>query len=93
MNILDILEDKKAKIINNSPVTFTAEELNVISDPTQLRTLKIYVPMPDTFEKAKNVEDCVQQISNGDCIYRVLEYCVLTNRALQSVTAYVKRLC
>lgn len=93
MNILEILEDKKAKIIDNTPVTFTAEELNVISDPVQLRTLKIYVPMPDSFEKAESIEDCINHISSGDCIYRVLEYCVLTNRALKSVTSYVKRLC
>lgn len=92
MSILEILENKKESILNSDVVLFTAEELNIMCDPMQIRTLKLYAPMPDDFAKSGSIEQCISCIMEGDCIYRVLEYCILTNIALQSITKYVKRL-
>ena len=92
MNILDILENKKSDIVSTGHAILSADELNIMCDPMQIRTLKVYSPIPDEFEKSADITTCIQRIKDGDCIYRVLEYCILTNRALSIITNYVKRL-
>ena len=76
----------------NKPLMFTADEMNIMCDPAQIRTLKMKVPMPDDFTKTANPKQCLENILNGDSIYRVLEYCIMTNRALCSVKQYIRRL-
>ena len=59
MSILEILENKKESILNSDVVLFTAEELNIMCDPMQIRTLKLYAPMPDDFAKSGSIEQCI----------------------------------
>ena len=92
MNILEILENKKQCLLTNKPLMFTADEMNILCDPAQIRTLKMRVPMPDDFVKSFDAKSCLDQIYTGDSIYRVLEYCILTNRALCSIKQYIRRL-
>lgn len=91
MNIVNILENKRIQIVKGQDIDFTVEELNVISDPNQLRALKLRVPL-DSFEQTTTVAACSERIKNGDNLYRVLEYCILSNRALRGITYYVKKM-
>lgn len=86
MNIIDILENKTAAIISGSDsVGLTGEEMNILCDPIQLRTFKIFKSMPVDFKCSQNIEECIQKIREGDSLYRTLEYCIITNRALQNI--------
>lgn len=91
MNIVTILENKRTQIINGQEVFFTVEELNTISDPNQLRALKLRVPLSD-FEQSADITECSTKIKAGDSLYRVLEYCIFSNRVLRNITNYVKKM-
>ena len=45
--------------------------------------------IPADFKASDSIDDCIASIIKGDTIYRILEYCVLTNRALASVRNHV----
>lgn len=86
MNIIDILENKTAIIIAGSnSVGLTGEEMNVLCDPMQLRTFKVFKGIPADFKCSQNIEECIQKIREGDSLHRTLEYCIMTNRALQNI--------
>lgn len=63
-------------------VDFTLQEINILSDLTQLRLLKLKTPFPVDYEPAKDIFDCVEKILRDSDIYRVLEYCIWKNRVL-----------
>ena len=93
-NIEDVLIDLEVRIRDcaDNPginVTLTSDEMNILSDPDQLRILKIYKSIPADFKASDSIDDCIASIIKGDTIYRILEYCVLTNRALASVRNHV----
>ena len=79
MNLVSILEDKAQKII-------TGEEAVSISG----EALKIYQDLPYGYHHATSAEECLELIRQGDSIYRTLEYCVLSNRALQIIRNYIR---
>lgn len=90
MNLVSILEDKAQKIIaGTEAVSISGEEMNVLCDPEQLRALKIYQDLPYGYHHATSAEECLELIRQGDSIYRTLEYCVLSNRALQIIRNYI----
>jgi hypothetical protein len=63
-------------------VEFAVADINVLSDVTQLRVLKLSQVFPVEFEISKDVFDCANRIIRGDSLYRVLEFCMLRNRVL-----------
>lgn len=85
--IYKILIEKREELLSKGDplaVNFTVKEINVLSDPSQLRLLKLKTPFPGDFEKAVDVFDCANKIVHGDNgIYRMLEFCILRNRVLQ----------
>lgn len=85
MTIIEVLEGKQVLLKDTDSVHFSGEELNVLCDPAQLRALKLQQRIPKDFSLSSNVEECVTRVRGGDSIYRVLEYCILKNRALSSV--------
>lgn len=86
MTIVEILENKTKEIVqgNNKPC-LSAEEMNTICDVTQQRAFKIFVNLPGDFKSSNNLDECIKAIKNGDSLYRTLEYCIITNKALNSV--------
>ena len=86
MTIVEILENKTNEIVNGGDkVCLTAEELNIICDVDQQRAFKIYLNLPRDFKSSRNLDECIKAIRNGDSLYRTLEYCIITNKALCSV--------
>lgn len=86
MTIKDVLMDKREQIQhtgNPCLVQFTADEINVLSDMTGLRCLKLQEPFPPDYVPTKDPFACVRAILEGDSLYRVLEFCLLKNRALR----------
>ncbi len=91
MNIISILEDKTNQIIKGQDsVALSGEEMNTLCDPKQLRAFKIYQSLPANYKAAKDIIECLELIRQGDCLYRTLEYCVITNRALGVVNDHIK---
>lgn len=91
MQIETILQEKKSILshtANPLVVQFTAEEINVLGDVSELRLLKLRIPAPESFECSSDIFDCNRRLLIGDSIYRVLEFCMLKNRVLHApVTA------
>lgn len=90
MNIVDILEEKTRLILDgNDFVALTGEEMNILCDPIQLRAFKIYQGLPIDYRECNNVVECLEAIRNGDSLYRTLEYCVISNKALNLIRQYI----
>lgn len=86
MQIKDILIEKRRQIQssgNPCVVQFTVEEINTLADINALRCLKLQEPFPHGYKPAEDPFTCVHAVINGDSIYRVLEFCLLKNRALK----------
>lgn len=85
MDIESILEEKRAELErlgNPLGITFTAEEINVLGDETNLRCFKLKHACPQNFKKADNIFTCFKEIVRDSSLYRVLEFCMLYNRVL-----------
>lgn len=95
-DIYDILIQKREdllKVGDPFAVDFTLKEINILSDLTQLRALKLNTPFPVGFEPAENIFDCAGRIIQGHELYRVLEFCLWKNRVLiPQVTQVFKQL-
>lgn len=90
MNIVSILEEKSNLIIKGQDsVALTGEEMNTLCDPKQLRAFKIYQGLPAEYKPASDLVACIELIRQGDCLYRTLEYCMITNRALSIINDYI----
>ena len=85
--IYDVLIDKREKLLKvGDPlaVEFGIRDINILSDLSQLRVLKLKTPFPDDYKIANDVFECANKRMHGDTsIYRVLEFCMLRNRVLQ----------
>lgn len=85
--IYKILSEKRDELLRlGDPlaVDFTLKDINVLSNPSQLRLLKLKTPFPENFEVADNAFQCANLIVHGDAsVYRILEFCMLRNRVLQ----------
>lgn len=87
MRVKEILQEKKRQICcvgNPCLIEFTAEEINILSDLDELRCLKLQESMPRGYEPERDPFTCFRRILEGDSIYRVLEFCLLKNRALRN---------
>lgn len=84
--IYDVLMQKRAELMkqgNPLAVEFTIRDINIISDYSQLRALKLKTPFPHDFKPSADVFECSDRIVHGDSIYRALEFCLLRNRVLE----------
>lgn len=95
-DIYKVLMEKRSKLLNAGDalaVEFTLDDINVLSDLNQLRTLKLKTPFPADYEPASDIFDCAQKVIAGEDVYRILEFCVRQNRVLSPhVTQVFKRL-
>lgn len=85
MDILNLLKQKQAELMeggNPLSIVFTVNEINTLSEKSQLRMLKLSCAFPDEFAKSSDLFACTKKIIEGDGIYRVLEFCMLKNRVL-----------
>lgn len=81
MNILRLLLDKQASILNDVPVHFDKNEIEILSDKNQLRALKI-IGKDFQFTKSLNIMECISHIKENPSLDKTLEYCVLRNPIL-----------
>lgn len=86
MNIQDVLIEKEAQLKAGETVLFTAADLEILSDPTELGSLKLLVRNIKAFEPSEDITQCLESILRGDSLLRILEYCFFTNRLLHNVT-------
>lgn len=85
VDVKSILVDKQLemeRLGNPFEVTFTAEEINVLGDETELRCFKLKYACPVDFKKADNIATCFRDVIDGGGLYKVLEFCMLYNRVL-----------
>ena len=96
MVIEEILQAKRAELLHYGLPTaakFSLEEIEALSTGTLLRVFKLTHPFPSDFERSQDLLDCTKRIVAGDCIYRVLEFCILKNKILRKpVTGIFPRL-
>lgn len=87
MKVIEVLEEKKQQLLstgNPLAVVFTIDDINTLADVDELRMLKMSLPFPDTFERSSDLFECTRSIVDGDSYYRILEFCMLKNKVLQS---------
>ena len=81
------------RVWNPFSVDFSADEINILSDRTALRELKLTEPFPSAYKCADDIFMCAKLIVEGDSIYRTLEFCMLKNRVLVPfITAVFKKM-
>lgn len=82
MSILHQKQDELIQKGNPLAVVFTVDEINTLADEGQLLSLKFEKEFPKDFKVSSDLFECAEKIIKGDNIYRVLEFCMLKNRAL-----------
>lgn len=92
MTAMEILENKRTELQakgNPLEVEFSADELNILGDISNLRNLKLVLTFPKNYKHASDIFDCTYKILHGDEICRVLEFCVFANPCLRTVVYQV----
>lgn len=94
MNIINVLEEKLKELrFRGDPllVSFLPEEITVLSDESQLISLKLQINFPEEFDQSKDLFDCsCRLLKNPNCsLYQVLEFCMLKNRAIEDAVVTV----
>lgn len=92
MEIKDILLNKREQLMrtgNPCDVTFTLDEINTLSDLNALRCFSIREPFPEDFVRTNDPFTCASAIIQGDSIYRIMEFCLIKNRALKNAIPVV----
>lgn len=87
MTVRDVLVDKLNQLKetgNPVNVEFTVDDINTLSDINALRCFSLQEPFPDNYIPDKDPFACSRNILAGDSIYRVMELCLMKNRALQN---------
>ncbi len=85
--IVDVLIKKREELLAKGDplaVGFDVCEINLLSDPDRLRTLKLTVPFPSGYVPSSDLFSCADEVIRTDSLYKVLEFCVLRNRVLRS---------
>lgn len=86
MTLVEVLEEKKTQIIqkaNPHLIEFSADDIKILSDVTQLRFFKLANSQPGEFQRSSDIWACCQAVSESGDLYRVLEFCVLKNKILE----------
>lgn len=87
----DILMDKYSQLVLSSgecDADFVKTDIDRLIDVNELRALKMSVPFPKDFEFSTSKDECIRRIItagdwSSETLYRVLEYCVITQPVLQ----------
>lgn len=89
MTIYELLQQKKQELLQAGDprsLTFSADEINLLRDKSQLRLLKISHTFCANFVPAKTLEECSFKLlddQSGNDTYRLLELCMLANPAIR----------
>lgn len=87
MEIYDLLVKKREELLSVGDVNnllFSVEEIELLKDKDHLRLLKITHTFYSDFVPATDKQDCALRVFCGDDdIYRMLELCMLSNRAVR----------
>ena len=87
MRVEDLLLEKQKECKSASApneVTFTTEEIEVLTDRVALNVFRMSNAPNLNFSPCETLNDCFQQIQTGENLYRVLEFCAKKNRVCQS---------
>lgn len=87
MTVEEILNDKLMQLKDSNGMTdaaFSKSDIDVLMDINNLRVFKLKNPMPEDFKFADSKAKSIQFVLDGnDQLYRILEYCVITQPVLQ----------
>ena len=89
MNFLDILESKWVLLVKGEEPIIDIDELNRLCSPESLRALRLYAPIPENYQLAVDLEDCILLAKKDFCPYRVLEVLIRKNRAMKIIGEYI----
>lgn len=95
MTVEEILNDKLMQLKDSNGMTdaaFSKSDIDVLMDINNLRVFKLKNPMPEDFKFADSKAESIQFVLDGnDQLYRILEYCVITQPVLQiEFTMFIK---
>lgn len=84
--ILKILEDKKTQLIQSEgkqDAKFCKDDIDVLMNVNELRVFKMSHTMPTDFQYAKSKQESIDLVLHDGSLYRVLEYCIISQPVLQ----------
>lgn len=84
--IIQILEDKRNQLLQSNgeaDAKFCKADIDILMDVNELRVFKMKHQMPENFTFAKSKQESINHVLHEESLYRVLEYCIISQPVLQ----------